>query len=65
MDKGSVGRSVSPHHPSIMDIEDGDVLRGMRSLARQQTKELAIREVRICTGTISIVAVDLVVTRCH
>eukprot|EP01048_Picozoa_sp_COSAG05_P005479 COSAG05_NODE_325_length_11376_cov_31.743726_5_plen_84_part_00 len=41
---------VSPHHPSIMDIEDGGVLRGIRSLARQQAKELRIRELGLAPG---------------
>ena len=46
-------------------LENLVLLRGIRSLARQQAKELRIREIRICTGTIGIVSVDLVVTRCH
>ena len=53
--------SGSPHGVA----ERMRLLRGIRSLARQQAKELRIREIRICTGTIGIVSVDLVVTRCH
>ena len=57
-----------PHASRPMDghvAMDRCLLRGIRSLARQQAKELRIREVRICTGTIGIVSVDLAVTRCH
>ena len=66
-----VGDSVSGRF-ARMQVSDFAVgggwwvlLRGIRSLARQQAKELRIREIRICTGTIGIVSVDLVVTRCH
>ena len=50
---------------SYASLARDHLLRGIRSLARQQAKELRIREIRICTGTIGIVSVDLVVTRCH